>query len=223
MGLAYYTILIADFVRQYTGPIADLVRQFTDLVVGFVRQHPNWTAVIVSLLAFGESLAFLSLILPFWLILVAGIGPLLTDADIATFVSVVAAAAVGAALGDWLSYWIGYHYHVQVQGMWPLRNHPRLLEQGRAFFKRWGAWAVIFGRFSGPLRASVPIVAGSAEMPWIRFQLANWGSALLWSAVLLSWTSVGKWLLEHGGQWLLDHGGHWLLDHGGQRLLDLIS
>ena len=153
----------------------------------------------------------------------AGIGPLLTDADIATFVSVVAAAAVGAALGDWLSYWIGYHYHVQVQGMWPLRNHPRLLEQGRAFFKRWGAWAVIFGRFSGPLRASVPIVAGSAEMPWIRFQLANWGSALLWSAVLLSWTSVGKWLLEHGGQWLLDHGGHWLLDHGGQRLLDLIS
>jgi membrane protein DedA with SNARE-associated domain len=189
---------------------------YTSLIVDFVRQHPNWTAGIVSVLAFGESLAFVSLILPFLGIMVFGIGPLLGALDAFNFWAIVAAAAIGAALGDWLSYWIGYHYHEQVQRMWPLRNHPHLLEQGRVFFKRWGVWAIIIGRFSGPLRASVPIVAGSIEMPWLRFQLANWSSAFLWSAALLSPGTFA-------GRWLLDHGGQWLLDHGGQRVLDLIG
>jgi membrane protein DedA with SNARE-associated domain len=196
-----------------------MIAHYTGLIVDLVRQHPSWTAAVVALLAFGESLAFVSLVLPFWGILVL-IGPLVAGADWAAYGTVVAAAAIGAALGDWLSYWIGFHYHEQVQGLWPLRNHPHLLEQGRAFFKRWGPWAVILGRFSGPLRASVPIVAGSAEMPWIAFQLSNWSSAFVWSAMLLSLGPLGKWLLNHGGQWLLDHVGQWLLDHGGQWLLD---
>ena len=38
----------------------------------------------------------------------------------------------------------------------------------------------------GPLRASVPIVAGITQMPWLRFQIANWSSAFLWAFVLLS-------------------------------------
>jgi len=80
--------------------------------------------------------------------------------------------------------------------MWPLKNHPKLIENGRMFFKRWGVWAIVFGRFSGPLRASVPIVAGTIEMPWLRFQIANWGSAFLWAYALLAPGSAGMklWL-----------------------------
>ena len=65
-------------------------------------------------------------------------------------------------------------------------DHPKLIEQGHKFFTRWGAWAIVLGRFSGPLRASVPIVAGIAQMPRLRFQIANWSSAFLWAFVLLS-------------------------------------
>jgi hypothetical protein len=60
---------------------------------------PNWAAVTVFALAFGESLPFVSLIFPFWAILV-GIGAIIVAADI--FWLIVAAAGVGAALGDWL-------------------------------------------------------------------------------------------------------------------------
>src|SRR5262245_56324135 len=164
---------------------ADLA-QYKEPILAFVRDHREWAAPIVLALAFGESLAFVSLILPFWGIMVFGIGPLLAAMDTVTFWIIVGAAAVGAALGDWLSYWIGYHYHERVQSMWPLSNHPRLLDRGRIFFKKWGAWAIVLGRFSGPLRASVPIVAGAIEMPRLTFQLANWGSAFVWSAARLS-------------------------------------
>jgi membrane protein DedA with SNARE-associated domain len=166
-------------------------------VLEFVRAHPEWAALIVFALAFGESLPFASLVLPFWAVLVA-IGTIVGAADLLIFWIVVAAAAVGAALGDWLSYWLGRHYHEQVQNMWPLRNHPRLLERGRDFFKRWGIWAIVLARFSGPLRATVPLVAGIAEMPLLRFQIANWTSAFLWAFVLLSPGSWGmSWLLEY--------------------------
>ena len=173
--------------------------EYTNIVLDFVRQHPNWSVLIVFVLAFGESLAFVSLVLPFWLMLV-GIGMIVGAAHPLIFWLVVAAAAIGAALGDWLSYWLGWHYHTQIQQMWPLKNHPNLIKKGHEFFRRWGVWAVVIGRFSGPLRASVPIVAGIIEMPWLKFQIANWGSAALWAVVLLSPGAYGmQWWLERLG------------------------
>ena len=170
--------------------------EYTNLVLDFVRQHPNWAALIVFVLAFGESLAFVSLILPFWAMLV-GIGSVIGAANPLLFWTIVSAAAIGAALGDWLSYWLGYHYHAQIQQMWPLNKYPKLIENGHRFFERFGVWAVVLGRFSGPLRASIPIVAGITEMPWLRFQIANWGSAFLWAGVLLSPGTFGMdWWLK---------------------------
>lgn len=158
-------------------------------IVDFVREHKTWAAPIVLVLAFGESMAFISLVLPFWAMLV-GIGTLIGTSDgpfylNPQFWTVMCAAAIGAALGDWLSYWLGLHYHEQIARMWPLSKHPDLLPKGRRFFERWGAWAIVFGRFSGPLRASVPIVAGAVEMNRRTFQVANWSSAFLWAFVLM--------------------------------------
>jgi len=169
---------------------------YTNLVLEFVRGHPNWAAAIVLVLAFGESLAFVSLVLPFWAMLV-GIGTLIGASDTLNFWVIVSAAAIGAALGDWLSFWLGYHYHEKIEAMWPLNKYPRLIEQGKVFFKRWGAWAIVLARFSGPLRAAVPIAAGIAQMPQYLFQLANWTSAFLWAFVLLSPGAFGvKWWLD---------------------------
>ncbi len=158
---------------------------YAEPIIEFVKAHKTWAAPIVFVLAFGESLAFVSLILPFWGILV-GIGTIMGATGNVDFWLILVAAAVGAALGDWLSYWLGYHYHEQISRMWPLSKHPELLPRGRAFFDRWGAWAIVFGRFSGPLRAAVPIVAGAVRMAKTPFQVANWSSAFLWAFVLLT-------------------------------------
>ena len=158
-------------------------QEYGDLIVAFVRDHKPWAAPIVAVLAFGESLAFVSLVLPFWGILVA-LGALVAPKGI-DFLVILTAAATGAALGDWLSVWLGYQYHDQSARMWPLSRYPDLLPRGHAFFQKWGPWAIIIGRFSGPLRASVPIAAGAAQMAVTPFQVANWSSAVLWAAVLL--------------------------------------
>ena len=153
-------------------------------IVEFVRANQAWAAPIVFVLAFGESLAFISLLLPAWAALI-GMGALIAAGEI-NFWPIWIAAAIGAALGDWLSYWIGQKLEHTVQQIWPLSRHPELIPKGEAFVKRWGALAIVIGRFFGPLRASVPLVAGIFQMPFWRFQIANFASALLWAAMLLT-------------------------------------
>lgn len=153
-------------------------------VVEFVRVHQAWAAPVVFALAFGESLAFISLLVPAWAALV-GIGVLISSGKL-NFWPIWVAGSVGAALGDWLSFWIGVKLGPPVATLWPLSRHPDLLPKGEAFVKRWGAMAIFIGRFFGPLRASVPLVAGIFRMPWWQFQTANFTSAFVWAAVLLT-------------------------------------
>jgi membrane protein DedA with SNARE-associated domain len=161
--------------------------------VEFVRVHQAWAPPVVFALAFGESLAFVSLLIPAWAALV-GIGVLISSGNL-TFWPVWVAGSIGAALGDWLSFWIGLKVGPAVAHMWPLSRHPELLPEGETFVKRWGALAIFIGRFFGPLRASVPLVAGIFRMPWLQFQAANFSSAFVWAAVLLTLGDVvGKLL-----------------------------
>ncbi|KPF91629.1 cytochrome O ubiquinol oxidase [Rhodopseudomonas sp. AAP120] len=166
-------------------------------LIDFVREHQAWAAPVVLALAFGESLAFISLVIPAWGALVA-IGALVGASGI-SFWPVWIAGAVGAALGDWLSYWFGYRYKDRVAQIWPLSKFPGLLSRGEDFVQKWGVPSIFIGRFFGPLRASVPLAAGIFEMPYWQFQIANVLSAFVWSAVLLLFGDA----LSVGASWLV--------------------
>ena len=163
--------------------------QYTQVVIDFVRENQVWGLPIVFALAFGESLVFVSLFIPAWAILV-GIGALINASGIA-FWPILIAAALGAAAGDWLSYWVGITFKEPIAHVWPLSKYPDLLPRGHAFMEKWGMLGIFIGRFFGPLRASVPLIAGILEMPYWQFQLANVASAFLWAYVLLIFGDFG--------------------------------
>ena len=171
-----------------------MFEEYVRPIVDFVREHQAWAAPIVFALAFAESLAFISLLVPAWgaLVLIGG----LVQAGGLSFWPIWVAGAVGAALGDWLSYWIGLKLERRVQHIWPLSKYPQMIPMGEAFIKNWGALGIFIGRFSGPLRASVPLVAGIFEMPFWRFQIANFVSAFVWAATLLLLGDVVSQLLQ---------------------------
>lgn len=173
-----------------------MFEHYVQPLIDFVRMHEAWAAPIVFALAFGESLAFISLLIPAWAVLVA-MGTLIGPTGI-SFWPIWAAGALGAACGDWLSYWIGQKLGPSVAHVWPLSRHPDLIPRGESFVKHWGVLAIFIGRFFGPLRASVPLVAGIFAMPYWPFQIANFVSAFVWAAVLLTIGDVvsiiGRWL-----------------------------
>ena len=171
-----------------------MIEEYAQLVIDYVRQHQNWAAPIVFLLAFGESLAFISLLIPAWAALV-GIGALIGASGI-PFWPVCLAGALGAALGDWLSYWFGHKFEDRIAHMWPLSKHPDLIPRGQRFMRKWGVLGIFIGRFFGPLRASVPLVAGILELPYWTVQIANFTSALVWAYVLLKFGDFGIGLVK---------------------------
>jgi membrane protein DedA with SNARE-associated domain len=157
---------------------------YGSLLVDFIRMHQVWAAPVVFVLCFAESLAFISLLVPAWAALV-GIGALISAGGL-NFWPIWVAGSIGAALGDWLSYWVGLKLENRVYHMWPLSQHPDMIPVGEEFIRKWGAPAIFIGRFSGPLRATVPLIAGVFAMPYWRFQFANFSSAFVWAAVLLT-------------------------------------
>jgi membrane protein DedA with SNARE-associated domain len=168
------------------------LESITDTIVTMVANNRALAVPIVFALAFGESLAFISLLLPATSILLAL--SVLFGAGGVSFVSIWLAATVGSILGYGLSYWIGYTYKAEIRGFWPFRNNPDLLARGEAFFDKYGAYGVFLGHFLGPIRAVIPVVAGMCAMKQVPFLVANVASSVLWSAGVLAPNLVaGNW------------------------------
>lgn len=179
--------------------LGDIEVQLRDIIAA----HKDWAGPIVFGLAFGESLAFVSLLLPATAAMVF-VGVLVGQGAL-DFWTMVAWAIPGAALGDWASFLIGRYFRASVPRMWPFTRHPGLLASAQLFFRRWGAASVFLGRFLGPVRAGIPLVAGMMDMKPAAFQIANWTSAAIWAPYWLGVGVVGDvafaWLRDRVPLW----------------------
>ena len=153
-------------------------------ILDLVHAHSAWTPLLVFLFAFGESLAIIGAFIPATVVLVA-IGALVGASGI-EFWPVWAGTAAGALFGDLASYWFGRYFRDGPRKVWPLTRYPYLYERGERFFRRWGVWSLFIGRFFGPVRGMVPLVAGVFRMPLWLFTVVNIASAMVWAFVLLA-------------------------------------
>jgi len=166
-------------------------------LLDWTRQHPQWSALAVFVIALSESLAVVGLFVPGAVLMVAT-GALI-GLGVIGFWPILLAAVAGEIVGDGLSYWLGYHYRDRIRKFWPFRNHPRWLAQGESFLHRHGGKSILFGRFVGPVRPFIPLVAGMLDMRPRVFYLANVSSALLWApAYLLPGMAFGASLAVAG-------------------------
>lgn len=98
---------------------------------------------------------------------------------------VIAAAALGAIVGDTIGYELGFH-----GGRRLLERYGRVvhlnahhLARAEAFFARYGDKAVFFGRFIGILRMFSAFLAGVYRMPYRRFVAYNAAGGILWAVI----------------------------------------
>lgn len=159
-------------------------------IIGFISEYSMWTLAIIFLVSLGESFAFVSFIFPGTTIMIAA-GALIPSGIIPLWPVLVGSVA-GATLGDFISYGIGYRFGPALETHWPFVSHQNLLAKGHALFEKHGALSIFVGRFLGPVRAVVPLVAGSLRMPIERFLIANIVSAIIWApaVVFVGWLTV---------------------------------
>ncbi|MEX2081903.1 MAG: DedA family protein, partial [Dehalococcoidia bacterium] len=149
--------------------------------------------VVVGALTFGESAAFLSLVMPGEIALVAaaavgvpaGVNPLL----------LVAVASFGALVGGIFGYAVGRRYGARLMAWEPISRKlgTRMTELTPLLAGPEAGALVAVARFNQLTRAVVPALAGMAEMGRVRFAVANGIGALVWAGVF---TAIGHYAAE---------------------------
>ncbi len=145
----------------------------------------TWTYLLVGVLAFLETGAFVGLIAPgetAMLLggLVAGQGQI----DVVTLIGVVWVCAVA---GDLTSFMLGRRLGRQFLEQHGSRVQitPERLRTVERFFERHGGKAILIGRFVGLVRAIAPFLAGSGGMPLRRFLPYDIIGAGLWGSTFV--------------------------------------
>lgn len=157
--------------------LTDWIHTFSD----WLSANPGWLAFALLLTAFIESLAIAGLVVP-------GVALLFAIAVLAgktgmTMWSALGWTALGAIAGDNISFWLGRACSGRLHRIWPFSRYPAMLYRGERFFRKHGGKSVVIGRFVGPIRPVIPVVAGALGMPGQRFLLFNLASALAWAPI----------------------------------------
>lgn len=102
-----------------------------------------------------------------------------------SIVAVVAAAAIGAIVGDNAGYAIGRTLGYRALQRWGrfVGLTGERLALGRYLFRRHGRKVVFAGRFVAFLRTAVALLAGANRMPWRPFLLANAAGGIGWACL----------------------------------------
>jgi membrane protein DedA with SNARE-associated domain/membrane-associated phospholipid phosphatase len=159
-------------------PLPNLEELFLD--VG--RALGSWTYLVVGVMAFLETGAFVGLVAPGETTVIVG-GVVAGQGEISLWV-LITIVWVCAVAGDLASYTAGR----KLGRAWLLRHGERLkiteprLKQVEDFFERRGGITILVGRFIGFVRALAPFIAGTSRMPLRRFLPYDVLGAGAWAA-----------------------------------------
>ena len=148
------------------------------LLEHFITQSTAYSLMAVVLVAFLESLALVGLILP-GTVLMAGLGALIGSGEL-SFWHAWLAGIVGCLLGDWISFWLGWRFKKPLHRWSFLKKNKALLDKTEHALHQHSMITILIGRFVGPTRPLVPMVAGMLDLPVAKFILPNIIGCLLW-------------------------------------------
>lgn len=160
-----------------------------DSITSWLSANPSWLGAAVFLVSFLECMAIAGIIVPgtvalFAIAALAGSGILpLSQALLLGF--------LGGLLGDFISYFLGRRFHQNIRRLPGLRQHPEWIAGAETYFQRYGIASLLVGRFIGPLRPMLPMVAGMFDMPFVRFAVVSVVAAAGWTVayILPGWAT----------------------------------
>ncbi len=156
-----------------------MFEHYIAIILQYIRLHPHVGELFAFVISLSESLPLIGTVIPGSVTMTA-LGTLIGSLVLPGFTT-MACAVLGAFIGDLFGFFLGRHYKENIRLMWPFRKHPQWLTWGEDFFKRHGGKGIILGRFVGPMRSTVPLIAGLLKVSKLRFFSAAIPSAILWA------------------------------------------
>lgn len=157
--------------------------QWLDSLTAWLGAHPQWLGLAVFIIACVECLAIAGIIVPGTVLLFAV--AVLAGSGALSLGETLLLGFLGGLLGDALSYTVGKYFHQNIRRLPLLRSHPQWIRGAEAYFQRYGIASLLVGRFIGPLRPMLPMVAGMFDMPLPRFIAVSLVAGAGWAVAYL--------------------------------------
>lgn len=169
-------------------------------IINHLLIFSGWSALLlVFALPALESSVFLGFVIPGETAVV--VGGFLAYEHRVSFPGVLAAAILGAVVGDTIGFWVGERWGDALLSRLPKRFiKPEHVLQGKQMINRLGGRAVFAGRWVSVLRALVPGLCGTSGMRYATFVLWNALGGVTWAAAysLLGYLAGSAWQrVEH--------------------------
>lgn len=148
-----------------------------------ITQSLAWSLLAVGLITFFESLALVGLLLP-GTVLMASFGALIGSGQIGLYTAWLA-GTIGCLVGDWISYLIGWQFKGPLHRWSFIKKHQGLMDKTEHALHQHSMFTIIVGRFVGPTRPLIPLVAGMLELPVRKFIPPNIIGCVLWPPLYL--------------------------------------
>ena len=155
---------------------------FTDVarnLTQFLHLYPLAGVGFAFIIAFIESLALVGTVIPgsvtltfFGILMGSGAIPLVPSLMV---------IMLGGFLGDGLSFWVGHHYKDRLRNTWIFKRYPAIIKNGEYFVQQHGGKSIVIGRFVGPVRSVLPVIAGMLGLSVKRFIIADAVSSVGWA------------------------------------------
>lgn len=97
-------------------------------------------------------------------------------------ISVILAAVAGNVVGFLTGKYFGHKLLIKKDNWFFKQRH---LDKSMAYYEKYGGIALIAGRFIPVIRTFVPILAGTIEMNFWKFNVYNITGAVLWAGTLI--------------------------------------
>ncbi|MCY1268152.1 PAP2 superfamily protein [compost metagenome] len=157
--------------------------QWFDQVTAWLGANPEWLGLAIFLIACIECLAIAGIVVPGVALLFA-VGVMAGNGALELWETLLL-AYTGGLLGDVISYGVGRRFHQNIRNLPLLRDHPEWISGAENYFQRYGIASLLLGRYIGPLRPMLPMVAGMLDMPFPRFVAVSMLAAAGWAVAYL--------------------------------------
>lgn len=160
-----------------------LLNHTLDSIEHLIRVNPQYGLIATFIIAFIESLAIIGSVVP-GSVTMSIIGSMV-GAALLPLLPTLSFAFIGSYSGDILSFFVGKKCEPWVKSLAWVKKHQAWVDKAEGFIQKYGVISIIIGRFFGPMRSMVPMIAGALKMHNVKFLIAAIPSAALWTVVYL--------------------------------------
>lgn len=161
----------------------DTLSSTGSLISDTLANNAEYAIPLIFLLACLEALVGIGLFVSGALLL--GVVSYCLSQELVTPTIIFFTALGGAAVGDHAGFYCGRIWGPRFHLSSFARRHVARIARTEEMIARWGAVAVVIGRFVPAIRSIVPAMLGISGFDRLRFSLINLASCTAWAAALI--------------------------------------